>query len=225
MNFRSDHKNKQNAITTYHQQLRQLENAARQLRLQSGTAPPFRLALMTDENLMPDPLSLVSLLPKDTALIFRHYFAPERATLAKQVREACKLRGLPFLVAGDPALARKVRADGLHLPSWLLPKRGLWQGFSGLISASCHTPKDIHMALQSGIDIGLVSPVWPTRSHPGARFLGPAGLRSLARNTGFPLLALGGMTVERAQRLHGKNIAGIAAISAFLPEGLQRSYK
>ena len=47
----------------------------------------------------------------------------------------------------------------------------------------------------------LISPVFPTRSHPGAPVLGPVRFRLLAARSQVPVIALGGMTLHRARTL------------------------
>jgi thiamine-phosphate pyrophosphorylase len=62
----------------------------------------------------------------------------------------------------------------------------------------------------------LVSPVFATRSHPGARGLGPLRFGMLAQRAGLPLIALGGMDRRRFARLAPLGAHGWAAIDAFL---------
>ncbi len=194
-----------------------LQKSAHTLSQQSGAKSPFSLALMTDEAALPNPTNLIPHLPKGCAVIYRHYFVPKRELLAKRLCALCKAHGLLFLVAGNVALARTVRADGLHLPSWLLARPGLWRGFAGVISAACHTREDLKHAQRHGVNAALVSPVWPTQSHQNAKTLGPAGLKAMARDAQIPILALGGVTPQNASSLQGVNIAGFAAITAFVP--------
>ena len=50
-------------------------------------------------------------------------------------------------------------------------------------------------------DALVLSPVFATRSHPGAPPLGPLRFRLLARQARVPVIALGGMTARRAAAL------------------------
>ena len=47
----------------------------------------------------------------------------------------------------------------------------------------------------------FLSPVFPTASHPGAATLGAAGFHALADRSPVPVIALGGMSHERAREL------------------------
>jgi thiamine-phosphate pyrophosphorylase len=62
-------------------------------------------------------------------------------------------------------------------------------------------------------DAVLLSPVFPTRSHPGAAALGPARFRLMARHAQMPVVALGGMTVRTARRLDWPRWAAIDGLS------------
>ena len=57
----------------------------------------------------------------------------------------------------------------------------------------------------------LLSPVFPTRSHPAGRVLGPVRFRLLAARAAMPVIALGGMSARRARQLHTAHWAGIDA--------------
>ncbi|WP_343868577.1 thiamine phosphate synthase, partial [Caenispirillum bisanense] len=61
-----------------------------------------------------------------------------------------------------------------------------------------------------GADAALLSPVFPTRSHPGAATLGPWRFSLWAGAARLPVVALGGVTAATARRLgHAAGTAGI----------------
>jgi thiamine-phosphate pyrophosphorylase len=59
----------------------------------------------------------------------------------------------------------------------------------------------------------MLSPVFPTRSHPGAATLSIARFRELAALSTIPVIALGGMTPERARDLDWPRWAAIDGLS------------
>jgi len=59
----------------------------------------------------------------------------------------------------------------------------------------------------------LLSPVFPTRSHPGQPTLGPVRFRLLAARAGLPVIALGGMNRATARRLAWPRWAAIDGLS------------
>ncbi|MDB5717976.1 MAG: thiamine monophosphate synthase, partial [Sphingomonas bacterium] len=68
-------------------------------------------------------------------------------------------------------------------------------------------------ALRDGADLVLLSPVVPTRSHPGGKTLGPVRFGLMARGL-TRVVALGGMDQHRARRLARLGSYGWAAIDA-----------
>ncbi|MDA0305926.1 MAG: thiamine phosphate synthase [Proteobacteria bacterium] len=185
-----------------------------------------RLILMTDEARLPDPHPAIDALPAGSAVIFRHYDTPGRAALAQEVVNHARARRVRVLVAGDPRLAVKVGADGLHLPeamarrgpgawrTWF-PGRGedgggAWAGW--LITAAAHSPAALRRAETAGADAVLLSPVFPSQSHPDAAHLGNLRFRALCAASRLPVYALGGVTKATARRLRGSGAAGLAGI-------------
>lgn len=79
---------------------------------------------------------------------------------------------------------------------------------------SAHDAREVARANAIGADLLFISPVFPTRSHPGARTLGPLGFARLARLARAPVIALGGMTARRFARVRPLGAHGWAAIDA-----------
>jgi len=150
--------------------------------------PLPRLWLMTDERLGDGLLAAVRRLPDGAGIVFRHYSLAEaaRRALFDQVRQAAPG---PILLAGPPALALAWGADGSH------------GRHRGATSAPAHDLAEIRAAEAAGASLIFLSPVFPTRSHPGAQILGPEGFSALAGETRIPVIALGGMNAARARRL------------------------
>jgi thiamine-phosphate pyrophosphorylase len=189
-----------------------LARAADRLHLHGGRAAPFRLAFMTDRRRIPAPEIIIRALPAGAAVILRDYDMAHRAGAARRLAALCSSRGLVFLVGGDPDLARAVGAAGVHLPARAIGR--VSRGGGLLVSAACHDADEL--AAAAGADIALLSPVFPTASHPGAPALGPARFCALAASADMPVLALGGVDARNAARLPGPNVAGLAAIGAFI---------
>ncbi|HEU4968402.1 thiamine phosphate synthase [Sphingomonas sp.] len=71
-------------------------------------------------------------------------------------------------------------------------------------------------AERAGAALLFLSPVFPTRSHPDARALGPHHFARLAGPARTPVIALGGMTSTRFRRLPKLGAEGWAAIDAWM---------
>jgi thiamine-phosphate pyrophosphorylase len=160
--------------------------------------PLPRLWLMTDERQGEGLWGALERLPKGAGVVFRHYgLEPrERRRLFFRVRKVARQRRLFLLAAGG------LRADGAH------------GGRSkGLRSASAHGLRELKAAERSGAALVFLSPAFATRSHPGARPLGPVRFGLIARNARVPVIALGGMDARKARRL--PHIYGWAGIDAW----------
>ncbi|TCP36149.1 thiamine-phosphate pyrophosphorylase [Rhodothalassium salexigens DSM 2132] len=164
-----------------------------------------------------DPLDVLDRLSPGTWVILRDYDRLDRAAWARTVAARCRRRRLVLLVAGDARLALRVGAAGVHLPQGLARLGGVAR-LPLLISAAAHDAAAIRRAMRIGADAVLVSPVFATRSHPGAPGLGPHRLaRLLARHRGargVALVALGGISAATVRRLP-PGVDGIAAIDGW----------
>ncbi len=67
--------------------------------------------------------------------------------------------------------------------------------------ATVHDGAEMDRAIDAGAVGVFLSPVFPTRSHPDAQVLGVHGFSVLAQRSPIPVIALGGMTAERAAEL------------------------
>lgn len=146
-------------------------------------------------------------LPRGAGFIFRHYHlpAPQRRARWHQLAVIARARGLVAILAGTPALARWWGADGCYGPA---------AAGCGLIHlATVHSLREIGRANRARADAVLLSPVYPTRSHPGAAALGPVRFRLLAARAAMPVIALGGMGRRGAARLGGGRWAAIDGLS------------
>jgi thiamine-phosphate pyrophosphorylase len=191
-----------------------LAAAARSLKRQSGVTAPFGLAFLTDQKRAPQAQQIAGILPRGAAVILRDYRHKDRATLAAQLKSICAPRGVFLLIGADLALAEDIDADGVHFPSWYDGARNVPP--RTIRTAACHSAADLNGVKAEDIDVVLLSPAFPTSSHLGAPALGADNFRKLAAISPKPVLALGGVTENNAGQLSGANVAGIAAIGAFL---------
>jgi len=148
-------------------------------------------------------------LPRGCGLIFRHHHlapAPRRARW-EQLRRLAHAHGHLAILAGTAALARHWRADGAYGSASKLAN-----GPATLRLATAHTLPEIAAAHRARAAAILLSPVHPTRSHPGAPSLGPQKFHALAARARVPVIALGGMTPHRARALRTPRWAAIDGI-------------
>ncbi|MFP4002747.1 MAG: thiamine phosphate synthase [Alphaproteobacteria bacterium] len=184
-------------------------------RRHGGDLPP--LLMLTDEKRLPDPLAALGGLPEGSAVILRHYglTAGERRALAAELRAATRKRGILLLIAGDEGLARETEADGVHLPERAVRPDGRMAGRFRLVTAAAHSAAALERAARAGADAALLSPVFPTASHPGAASIGVERAAAWAARAPLPVYALGGVSHETARRLLPHPFAGIAGVGIF----------
>ena len=159
----------------------------------SRTARAPTLWLMTDERMGAALWSALAALPIGSGVVFRHFAtaAAERAVLFARVAQIARRRRL-VLIEGGGAAQRRI----------LYP---------------AHSLSEAVAARRARARLVLVSPVYPTRTHPGARALGPLRAATIARAAGIPAIALGGMTRERFKRMKALGFVGWAAIDGLTP--------
>jgi thiamine-phosphate pyrophosphorylase len=128
------------------------------------------------------------------------------------------------LLVNDRAdIARTAGADGVHLTTHSLHAATVRQalGPEFIIGVSTHTLAEARAAHAGGADFATFGPVFAT---PSKRAYGPpVGLEKLAEAAralpAFPLLALGGVTLENAPQVFATGAAGLAAIRLFADAG------
>ena len=110
-------------------------------------------------------------------------------------------------------------ADGVHLrgdgPPASVVRRLVPENW--LIGRSMHLPAE---AAQHGdADYLLFGTVFESLSKPGQSAVGTTSLAEAVRRAAVPVLAIGGITPERARACVAAGASGVAAISLFLPPG------
>ena len=150
-------------------------------------------------------------LPRGSGFIYRHYHLPdaERYARFRALRRVARGRGHTVILADSALTAREWGADGIYgSPRSLYPRR------RGLIHlATAHDMAELGLATRLGADAVLLSPVFPTATHPGGKVLGPVRFQLLARQSKLPVIALGGMTFHRARALSSPRWAAIDGLS------------
>lgn len=157
--------------------------------------------LMTDERA--DLWASVRRLPVGAGVVFRHHQtdASERRRLFRRLRQTTGAKRLVLVRAGAERLAGEM---GVHKAR-----------AHGLVTWPAHDRGQAVNAVSAGARVLFVSPVFPTRSHPGARAHGPAAAARIGRGLGAAVVALGGMDARRFSRIRRLGFAGWAGIDAF----------
>ena len=152
-------------------------------------------------------------------------FAP---VLARAREDGVRVRGYVSTVLGCPyqgevpvaevvRVARRRHLTVVAAESWGLRRADGTHhhvGF-GMVTWPVHDAREAVRARRAGADVLFVSPLFPTRSHPGARAKGPVRARLAAGRGPGVLIALGGMDERRFRRVRPLGFAGYAAIDAW----------
>lgn len=176
--------------------------------------------LFSDERLAADMATLTVQLPPGSGIVLRHDSLPlgARWRLLRRLVRVARARGLVVLLADSPDRARRWGVDGVHLRQPQAARAAQARRLGLMVSMPVHDAHEAGRARRVRADIVFISPLHPTRSHPGAAALGHAAWLRLARRSGAAPVALGGMTAARGRALRlrgGYATLGWAAIDAW----------
>lgn len=187
---------------------------ARSADLASARLP--RLFAFTDPQRTPDPLALADALGPGTGLILRHYGRDDLKGLAEPLAKLARRQGFALLIAADPALALRVKADGVHWPERLTGEIRRWRLKAPhlLMTASAHSPAALRRAARLADGV-FISPVFPSNSTSAGVPLGIIRAASMARQVQVPVFALGGVKIHDLPALQARGFYGAGAVEAF----------
>jgi len=137
-----------------------------------------------------------------------------------------------LLINSRSDIALAANADGVHLTSTDISAaeaRALWSKsnpqLSPIFAVSCHDANEVRMAHAQGANFAVLAPIYGKLDAP------PLGLHELAKACGrlptpehteaapnppaFPVLALGGISIENAHACLAAGAAGVAGIRIF----------
>lgn len=165
-----------------------------------------RAWLMTDER-MGDALgaAIARAAAAGAGVIVRHHrSSPEQR---RSIAAEALARGALLGVSRDSHLAAELGAALVHNP------QGDSQGLP--FSLSVHDEEQAREAAQRRPALVFVSPLYATRSHPGAPVLGEEAAMALARLSACPAFALGGISAVAGEKLLERGWSGWAGIDAW----------
>jgi len=160
-------------------------------------------------------------LRQGAGLVQLRVFDLDRAShlaLAVEAQKLCAAYGARLLINSDAEFAAQVGAAGVHLSSRQLQRLQDSPRQDGLLAASCHNANDLRLAQALGVDLAVLSPVLPTRSHPDAQPLGWEQFAALADRAAIPVYALGGMHPGLLTQAWEAGAQGVAGIRGLWPQ-------
>lgn len=150
--------------------------------------------------------------------------ADELLRVARRIMEFKATHKFRFIVNDSVEVALKSNADGVHLgqddDSLAFARDVL--GPDKLIGISTHTQAQAQRARQKGADYIGYGPMFATLSKDSEyepRL--PEDLLRIAEDVGLPVLAIGGITAENAQRILVHERVGLAVIGSVRGENME----
>jgi len=136
--------------------------------------------------------------------------------LVRAVGDVAKRSATRIVVNDRVDVAIATGADGVHLrsDSFSIPEARRLMPRPLLVGRSIHSPGEAKAA--SDDDYLVAGTVFASASKPDTTALvGIEGLRAIVRATAVPVLAIGGITLDRLDHVAAAGAAGIAAIGLF----------
>lgn len=161
--------------------------------------------LLTDER-MGDGLhtAIARAAAASAGVIVRHHRSSveQRRAIAERVIAEGALLG----ISQDLSLAEELGAALVHNPDRV----------GGVLPFSLSVHDEQAAVTADGATLAFISPVFPTRSHPGAPVLGVDSALELAGQVPSLAIALGGMDAQRGAALMRRGFYGWAGIDCWL---------
>jgi len=139
----------------------------------------------------------------------KHLPPHELVRLTAAAIAAARPRGARVLLNGEPALAQRAGADGVHLTAAALLELDARPAL-GLVGASCHDARELDQAARLPADFVVLGPVQATPSHPGSPTLGWERFAELIRDYPLAVYALGGLRPTDLETAWGVGAHGIS---------------
>jgi thiamine-phosphate diphosphorylase len=154
----------------------------------------------------------------------------ELLALTERVVEAARAPGAAVVVNDRADMARMAGAAGVHVGQTDLPAAAARAivGPDAIVGVSTHDRRQIDEALAAGASYVAVGPIFATGTKDTGYSARGLDLVRYAAGRGTPIVAIGGITLERAPEVVEAGAAAVAVISDILvtgdPEGRVRAF-
>lgn len=143
--------------------------------------------------------------------------AAQVETDAGELAALCRQFGIPFIVNDDVELARRCGADGVHLgrEDGGVASARMTLGKGGIIGVSCYGDLSrVDEADRAGADYVAVGSIFSSATKPAAAIASLSALSSARELTQLPLVGIGGIDLQNAEKAKDAGADMIAVISA-----------
>ena len=199
-----------------HIKINKLLNYSKEIKSKDNKLPKV-IIIFDDESF--DRKKLLKLkIPKKSAFLLRSYETKKRRKIAKQLLKFCKMKKIKLLIGSDVKLAEDINAHGIHLPEYMIRNNKInWINIKNvksnkkwIITTAVHNIQSLKKAEELDIDAALLSPVFPSKSHPNNKSLGLNKFLKIVKKTKLPIYALGGINIKNVKSLIETDIIGYA---------------
>ncbi len=137
-------------------------------------------------------------------------------TIAQQIRTICQRYGCLLIINDRADIALAVDADGVHIGQDDLPVEAARRvlGPRKVVGVSTHDPEQALAAARGGADYIGFGPLFGTQTKAtGYTARGLEQLREIRRLVRLPIVAIGGITIERAPLALAAGADAVAMVS------------
>lgn len=145
--------------------------------------------------------------------------------LAREVKAVTDAHHIPFVINDSIEVAIQTDADGVHLGQndLSIESARLLLGADKIIGISVHTVAEAIEAEAQGADYLGVGAIFHTGTKEDAVALSLDHLQAIVKAVQIPVVAIGGIQLDRIASFEGSGISGIAVVSALFANGDVRS--
>ena len=139
---------------------------------------------------------------------------------AREIQALCRARQVPFIINDDVELTQTIDADGVHVGQKDMTALDVRTklGPDKIIGVSARTVEQALLAEEQGADYLGVGAVFPTGTKLDASGVTYEMLSAICRAVSIPVVAIGGIDLEKIPKLAQSGIAGVAVVSAIFAQ-------
>ena len=144
----------------------------------------------------------------------------DRREMAERLKSLCHKHEAKFIINDLPELAHEIDADGVHLGQDDMSIVGARQILSHkkMIGVSTHSVDEALKAEAQGADYIAIGSIFPTGSKQDANLVGLSTLSMVRKAVRIPVVAIGGMTPDRAFETLATGADAIAVLSGIMAD-------
>lgn len=179
---------------------------------------PYPALMLVTENIPSIVQRVDAAIDGGCGLIQLRGFDPAKSVdqrIMEEIGEIAASRAI-LLINSNFEMAKRLNTNGIHLPEWFKPDPFAWQQAKQtegwLLGRSAHSLEGAMEAEALGCDYIIAGTIFATQSHPDTQPAGIDFLNKVCQSVGIPVLAIGGITPERAAACMLAGARGVAVL-------------